>query len=264
MNKFIIAGNWKMNMNANAGEALAESINSKLNEKKFIITENIKENIRIIVCPPFVTIPTVANKLNSLNNTIYLGAQNCYYEPKGAFTGEVSIEMLKSAGCEYTIIGHSERRSIFGENDELINKKLLALLANNMLPILCIGELLEERQSGYTFNVLERQLDNCLKGVNKEQIVDIVIAYEPVWAIGTGISATANEIVEAHDWLRNYFIKHYGAQGENVFLLYGGSLNDANASEIFAIENVNGGLIGGASLDADKFTSIVISASQLL
>jgi triosephosphate isomerase len=218
-----------------------------------------ENSVTVLVCPPFVNIPKVAEL--TANSKIKVGSQNCYHEKKGAFTGEISIEMLKTIGCEYIIIGHSERRAIFNETNELINKKLLAILTESITPILCIGETLEERKSGNTFKVLEEQLNGCLQGVDNSStnssIDKIVIAYERVWAIGTGVSATVTEIAEAHKWLREFLVEKFGANANDVFLLYGGSLSDANAKETLSIANVDGGLIGGASSISEKFLSIL-------
>ncbi len=255
--KFIIAGNWKMNTTINSCVPIINNIISELNN----ISE-IKNSI--IICPPFTNLTQVGNEISKYNkNNMFLGAQNCYHQPKGAFTGEISIEMLTALNCQYIIVGHSERRAYFCETDAEINKKILALLASGVTPILCIGETLEERKSENTFNILKSQLDACLKGIPKEKISEVVVAYEPVWAIGTGISATVQEIEEAHNWLREYFTKNYSEIGEEVYLLYGGSLNNNNAPQILSVHNVNGGLIGGASLEADKFISIIKTSEEL-
>jgi len=254
MNKILIAGNWKMNTNVFESEKLVEYVVGYTNNQE-------KLNCEVLVCPPFTSLFPI-NKLIS-NSPIKLGSQNCHFEPQGAFTGEVSIDMLKHCGVSHVIIGHSERRTIFGENDELINKKLIALLNADVTPILCIGETLEEREQGNTFDVLGKQSKVNLAGVCSDNIDKIVIAYEPVWAIGTGITATTEQINEAHDWLRRYLIARFGVKSEEMCLLYGGSMNPANADEILACENVNGGLIGGASLKGDAFCSIIESANKI-
>lgn len=254
MRKYLIAGNWKMNTTISEATELVNSLSNGL--KKMGEISPI-----VLVCPPFTNIPKVAEL--TANSKIKVGAQNCYSEKKGAFTGEISIDMLKVVGCEYIIIGHSERRAIFGETNELINKKLTAILAENIAPILCIGETIAERKAGNTFKVLEEQLNGCLQGVAGSSIDKIVIAYEPVWAIGTGVSATAAEVAEAHKWLREFLVGKFGAKANDIFLLYGGSLSDANAKETLSIEDVDGGLIGGASLVAEKFLSIIETANTL-
>jgi len=255
MKKFLIAGNWKMNNTLNMSEELFSAINIAVSN----INENDLANIEIVVCPNFVNIYHIVLKASGI--PVYVGAQNCYTEIKGAFTGEISATMLKSVGCKYCIVGHSERRTIFKESNEFINKKVKVLIENDINPILCIGETIEERKSSNTFSVLKSQLDNCLKDISTDDLPKIVIAYEPVWAIGTGISATTKEIAEAHNWLRHYLIANYGEIIANkIYILYGGSLTENNADETFSIENVNGGLIGGASLVADKFLSIIHTA----
>jgi len=261
MKKYLIAGNWKMNTTISETTELINSLSNGL--KKMDETYSASA-VTVLVCPPFTNIPKVAeltvDNLNNGKKIIKVGSQNCYYEKKGAFTGEISIEMLKAIGCEYIIIGHSERRAIFNETNELINKKLLAILTESITPILCIGETLEERKTGNTFKVLEEQLNDCLQGIDNSTIDKIVIAYEPVWAIGTGVSATVAEIAEAHKWLREFLVGKFGAKANDVFLLYGGSLSDANAKETLSIANVDGGLIGGASLVTEKFLAIIETA----
>lgn len=247
MKKYIIAGNWKMNMTASETKKLTEELNSA----------KVCGQQTVIICPPYTSLAT-ANDLLA-GSAIRLGAQNCHFAPKGAFTGEISIPMLKECGCEYVIIGHSERRQLFGESNAFINQKLMALLEGELSPILCIGETLDERQNGKTKAVLETQLAQCLKDVAEAK--SIIIAYEPVWAIGTGISASTEQITETHSfihsWLKNKF------SNVVVPILYGGSVNDKNAGEILAIPHVDGALIGGASLVAEKFASIISTAGKL-
>ncbi|HOM05975.1 MAG TPA: triose-phosphate isomerase, partial [Candidatus Kapabacteria bacterium] len=190
MKNMLIAGNWKMNTNVFESQKLVEYILGFMKTN-----DNLKS--RVLVCPPFTSVYTIGQIVK--NSELLLGAQNCYFEEKGAFTGEISIPMLEYCGVSHIIIGHSERRSYFKEDDELINKKLLAILEHHLTPILCIGETLDERNQGKTFDVLKNQLDKDLSGVSKEQIDRIVVAYEPVWAIGTGISATREQVVEAHN-----------------------------------------------------------------
>ena len=257
MNNFIIAGNWKMNTTINESIDISKNIVSSVNK-----ISKLKSNI--IICPPFTNIYCVANEAkNSINNNVFIGAQNCYFEAKGAFTGEISIDMLKSLGCKYIIVGHSERRAYFKETNSDINKKIKSIIGNNLNTILCIGETLEQREKGIMFDVLRQQLDECLMDIAENNMKDIIIAYEPIWAIGTGVSASTNEIDEAHNWLRSYFLEKYSNLGKEIYLLYGGSLNDKNAPEILAIENVNGGLIGSASLSPEKFISIINTAEAL-
>ena len=255
MKEFFIAGNWKMNNTFSNSKELFIAINDNISN----INKNDLTKVKIVICPNFISIYHITIEANG--TPIYVGAQNCYSELKGAFTGEVSANMLKSVGCKYCIVGHSERRTIFNESNNFINKKVQILLENDIIPILCIGETLEQRKSSNTFNILKEQLDNCLKDIITDDLTKIVIAYEPVWAIGTGISATILEIEEAHNWLRQYLIANYSEDvANNIYILYGGSLTENNADEILSIKNVNGGLIGGASLDADKFLSIIHTA----
>ncbi|MDR0926745.1 MAG: triose-phosphate isomerase [Ignavibacteria bacterium] len=253
MRNYLIAGNWKMNTTISEARDLAKAVSKSAPHNG---------NVIVLGCPPFVNIQAVAEIAKGTH--LKVGAQNCYFEKKGAYTGEVSIDMLKAIGCDYIIIGHSERRAIFCESNELINKKVIAILASGLTPILCIGETLDERNAGKTFDVLKTQLDGCLAGVAVEDIPKVVVAYEPVWAIGTGVSATSNEVSEAHAWLRNYFVDKCGDfTAKKIYLLYGGSLSDANAKETLAIDNVDGGLIGGAALVAEKFITIINTAVEL-
>ena len=248
MKKMIIAGNWKMNTNGFEAEKLAEYVMGGLTQKK-------PKKSKIILCPPFTSLHHVSEAIK--NSKIGLGAQDCHYETKGAFTGEISAQMLVHVGCNYVIIGHSERRTLFFETDELINKKLRAVVDAGMIPIFCIGETLQERQSNQTYPVLERQLIEGLRRINFSHPDSLIVAYEPVWAIGTGISATPAQIDEAHNWLRKYIIKLLGNDFSDTAILYGGSMNGKNAESILSIENVNGGLIGGASLDPQEFLRII-------
>lgn len=246
MKRYLIAGNWKMNTDYKSAHRLVTEIKELLT-----MTSNL---VQILVCPPFTSLPEVAKNIQ--NTPIKLGAQNCYHEEWGAYTGEISIEMLKSIGCDYVIIGHSERRAIFGETDDLINRKLIACIAKGIIPVLCIGETLQERETGKTFDVLERQLEIGLSGIEATSLSNIVIAYEPVWAIGTGVAASIAQVDEAHNWLRSYLINKYENIGNNVLILYGGSVNVSNSIDILSLTNVNGALIGGASLKADSFVNI--------
>lgn len=255
MKNMLIAGNWKMNTNVFESQKLVEYIGGFL-----FANPDIKS--KVLVCPPFTSLYTIGKLIDGTK--LLLGAQNCHYEDKGAFTGEISIPMLQFCGVSHIIIGHSERRSYFNESDELINKKLIAILKYNLTPILCIGETLEERNNGKTYEILTTQLEKDLMNVSKSEISKIVIAYEPIWAIGTGISATRQQVVEAHNFLREYLINNFGDAGRDVYLLYGGSLSEKNADEILSIDNVNGGLIGGASLKGESFCEIIKIAEKYL
>ena len=245
--RLLIAGNWKMNL------TLASSLDLAENLKKAAAGIS---NVDIAVCPPSVYIQPVAAVLKGSN--IGVGAQNVYFEEKGAFTGEISVGMLKDIGCQYVILGHSERRSILGESSELVNLKTRAVLAAGLIPIVCVGELLKERESGETEWVVRRQFDGSFSGISAEDMKKCVIAYEPVWAIGTGKVATPIQAEEVHGTLRGMIEKKYGKEvAEAVRIQYGGSVNDQNAKEILAKPNVDGALVGGASLKVEPFMGIV-------
>ena len=234
--------NWKMNFTiSDVTFFMSKWENKTLNNS----------NIETIICPSFTELNATAELLHNSNSK--LGAQNVCYDSKGAFTGEISCRMLKELGCEWVIIGHSERRSIFGETDDIIQKKMDKIISEGMCPILCIGESKEERQDGCTQEILSNQLSIACKNVN---VIDtFVIAYEPIWAIGTGISATTDMIYETHQYIRS-ILNDNNVNGDNISILYGGSVSNDNASELSAINDVDGFLIGGASLDVDKFYSI--------
>ena len=226
------------------------------------LAENLKKatadvsNVDIAVCPPNVYIQAVAAALKGSN--IGVGAQNVYFEKEGAFTGEISAGMLKDVGCRYVILGHSERRNIIGESSELVNLKTHAALAAGLIPIVCVGELLKEREAGTTEQVVCRQFDGSFSGVSAEDMKKCVIAYEPVWAIGTGKVATPDQAEEVHAVIRKMIEKNYNVEvAEAVRIQYGGSVNDKNAAEILAKPNVDGALVGGASLKAEPFMGIV-------
>lgn len=254
MKPMLIAANWKMNKTPSQSLLFAKELLKWVEERT--------PKSQILICPPYINIPYLLEILQK--SKINLGAQNCHYEKEGAFTGETSPEMLSSAGCEYVIIGHSERRTYFREDDELINKKIKSALNFGLKPIFCIGENLIERKRLLTYNVLERQIRIGLEEISSNILNRIVIAYEPVWAIGTGISASNQQIKDAHDYIRNLLLQIFGNAGKEVMILYGGSLNSKNAEEIFSIENVNGGLIGKSSLDIEEFTRIIDISEKIL
>lgn len=240
----IVIGNWKMNTTVQQARQLAEEICSHVCER----TSDTHKTI--VLCPPFVNLSAVGEVIG--DRPIALGAQNCWSEPYGAFTGEISTAMLRAVGCRYVIVGHSERRTIFGEDDQLIARKLERAWEEELVPVLCIGETLAERQMHWTWSVLSRQLE--LVSTHGHRSSSWICAYEPVWAIGTGIAATAEEIEQAHAYLRSYL----DARGcQHVPLLYGGSVTDENAAEIAAIPYVDGVLVGGASLVAERFLRII-------
>ena len=244
MRKPIIAGNWKMNKTPAEGAQLCEELIPLVKDA----------DCDVVVCVPATDIYAVANVIKGTN--IHLGAQNVHFAESGAYTGEISADMLKELGVEYVIIGHSERRQYFNETDETVNKRTLKALEKGLTPIVCVGESLEERETGKTEEVLYRQITEGLKGV--EDLTKLVIAYEPVWAIGTGKTATADQAQEIHAFIRKTIADKYGAEvAENTSILYGGSCKPTNAKELFAKPDVDGGLIGGAALKADSFMGIV-------
>ena len=241
----LIAGNWKLHKSLTEAVDLVGALKTAVKDI---------ENVEILVAPPFTALTMLATKLAGSN--IKLGAQNCWYEPSGAFTGEVSAPLLKDVGCDYVIIGHSERRQIFGETDDCINKKVKAVLGAGLSCILCIGETLEERESGDMFDVLTRQTKEGLAGVSEMQ--NIVIAYEPVWAIGTGKTATSEQAQEVHSFVRGLLQGLYDQQtAMDTRILYGGSVKPDNVDELMGMDDVDGALVGGASLKAEDFARIV-------
>ncbi|QKJ98052.1 MAG: triose-phosphate isomerase [Ignavibacteriota bacterium] len=222
------------------------------------LLQNEKPNCDVIICPPFTSLSEASKLLKGSN--IKLGAQNMYFEESGAFTGEVSASMLKSAGCEYVILGHSERRTIFEESDEVINKKIRKALSAGLKPIFCVGELLSERETGITNDVIKRQILSGLQGVTEEEVKNIIIAYEPVWAIGTGKTATPSQAQEVHEFIRDLIQIDYSLETANdVTIQYGGSVKPENAKELLSQKDIDGALVGGACLKADLFMGIIKS-----
>jgi len=253
MRKPFVAGNWKMNTDSHTSINLAESIVSGS-------LETAGQSVSVAVCPPFVYLQAVAKTLSA--SSIAVGAQDLYIESQGAFTGEISASMLKDIGCSYVLCGHSERRHVIGETDELINKKVAAAIGGGLLPILCVGELLAEREASQTGEVISRQLKSDLAGLSVEKVSAATIAYEPVWAIGTGLTATPQQAQEAHDFVRKLLAELYDAQlAEEIRILYGGSAKPGNAGELMAQQDVDGLLVGGASLNADDFIAIIRAAT---
>ena len=247
MRKKIVAGNWKMNTSVAEGVELAKGIVAKVND--------ISKGVSLIVAPPFTHLVSVAEVLK--DSPVALSAQNCADQPKGAFTGEVSAEMLKGIGCAYTILGHSERREYYGENSEKLVKKIALAFENGLKVIYCVGEKLEDRNEGCHFDVVSAQLSEVLFDLDPAKMKHIIIAYEPVWAIGTGVTATAEQAQEMHAYIRNTLSAHFGEKlAEEITILYGGSCKPSNAKELFACSDIDGGLIGGASLKADDFIAI--------
>jgi triosephosphate isomerase (TIM) len=248
-----VAGNWKMFTNAATARQLATAVVRGLGDEK---------RVAVAVCPPAPYLSLVGEALKG--SSVALGAQNCYHEKEGAFTGEVSPAMLVDVGCRYVILGHSERRQKFGESDAFINRKVHAALAAGLEVILCLGETLEERQSNRTEAVLETQLNGSLAGVDAAALRRVVLAYEPVWAIGTGQNATPEQAQQAHAFLRGQIRARFGQEAASMLLIqYGGSVKPDNAATLFRQPDVDGGLIGGASLNADQFLAIVRAATEV-
>ncbi len=251
MRRYVIAGNWKMNFTPSEATAF-------INEIKPMVEG--KNNCDIIFCAPFVTIASAMEAAKGSN--IKIGAQNVHFEEKGAFTGEVSAKMLKEIGVEYVIIGHSERRQYFGDTDHTVNLRTKAALAAGLKVILCLGEVKEERLAGITKEVVAMQTKLDLAGVTADELKNVIIAYEPVWAIGTGLTATPEQADETCGVIRDVVADLYGRDvAEELIIQYGGSMNDKNANELLSKVNVDGGLIGGASLVAEKFNAIVDAAN---
>jgi len=245
--KPIIAGNWKMHLTVPEAADLVHGIIPACSDKT---------DVEVVVAPAFTAILAVAVILKGTG--IKVAAQNMHHEPKGAFTGEVSAAMLVDAGCEYVIIGHSERRQFFGETDESVNRKLASALGEGLIPIVCVGETLDERESGRAFEVIERQLSGGLKDIGPKQMEKTVLAYEPVWAIGTGKTATPAEAQEVHGFIRGWLRKTHGEGiASQVRIQYGGSVKPDNVRELMAQEDIDGALVGGAALKADSFAALV-------
>jgi triosephosphate isomerase len=247
MRKPMIAGNWKMHKTVSESVKMVSALKS--------LVSGISDR-EIVVAPPFTALLSTAEAIKGSN--IKLSSQDIFWEDKGAFTGEIAPSMLVDVGCACAIIGHSERRQFFSETDETVNKKIFAAFKVSLTPIVCIGETLLEREKGQTFSVLERQLREGFKNVTKEQMIKIVIAYEPVWAIGTGKTATPAQAEEAHIFIRKTLAKMFGSEAaDNVRILYGGSVKPENISELMDQQNIDGALVGGASLEAEMFAKIV-------
>jgi triosephosphate isomerase len=245
--KPLIAGNWKMNLDIKGSISLISELKEKI---KGI------EDRDILVCPSFISLKKVSSLIKSSN--IKLGAQNVCYEDKGAFTGEISAGMLKEAGCKYVIIGHSERRHIFKEDDSMINKKVKNAIKNKLRPILCVGETLNERESNKTKEVVVSQVKNCLEGLSKDDVDHLVIAYEPVWAIGTGKNASPEQAQEVHVLIRDLIKELFGSKiSSEIRILYGGSVNPDNMKDLMMQSDIDGALVGGASLKAEDFCKII-------
>ncbi len=247
MRRKMIAGNWKMNLNRAESEALAGGVAAGCGK--------LADSVDLVVFPPSPYLDAVRIKLQG--SQVGLGAQNVYHESNGAFTGEISVAMLQDLSCKYVILGHSERRHILGETDPQVQAKTLAALAGGLIPIVCVGELLAERESSLTMEVIERQFDGSLGQLTAEQLAKVIIAYEPVWAIGTGKVATPVQAEEVHRGLRKIVAHRYNSTvSQQVRILYGGSVKASNAGELLSQENIDGALVGGASLKAEEFLGI--------
>jgi triosephosphate isomerase (TIM) len=250
MRRKVIAGNWKMNNDLNESQKLVSGIISGLGND---------DKCDVIVCPPFTSLAEVNSLIKSTQ--IKLGAQNMFYEDNGAYTGEISASMLKSVGCDYIILGHSERRTIFGETDETINRKIRKAIQSGLKVIFCIGEILPQREQGITNDVVKAQVIKGLNGVTPEEIKSVIIAYEPVWAIGTGKTATPEQAQEVHAFIRELVTKNYSSTvADELIIQYGGSVKPDNARELLSQPDIDGALVGGACLKADSFLGIISAA----
>ncbi len=254
MRRSIIAGNWKLNNTEKEAVALVTALRNVFID----LTE-----LDIVVCPVFTAIPVVHDVLFESN--IAVGAQDLYWEDSGAFTGEVSAPLLKELGVKYVIVGHSERRQLFGETNQTVNKKICAALRYGLTPIVCVGEVLQEREGNKTFDTIETQCKESLAGLTAEEIKKIIIAYEPVWAIGTGKTATPQQAQEVHQFIRRWLVKMYQDKvAMTIRIQYGGSVKPENIAELMAQPDIDGALVGGASLKADTFIQIVRNSSGIL
>lgn len=246
----IIAGNWKMNMTRGNAQDLVRGLGQAI--------EGV-EGVEVVVCPPFTALDAVAEECKELG--IGLGAQNMHWEASGAFTGEVAPQMVKDVGCQYVIIGHSERRQYFGETNETVNAKVKAALANQLIPIMCVGETLEQRETGITDRICREQVVEGLQGIDAAKLRRLVVAYEPIWAIGTGKSASAKDAEHVINYIRSVLADLLGADiAKDIRIQYGGSVKPDNIEELMAQPNIDGALVGGASLKADSFAAIVRGA----
>lgn len=254
MRRFLIAGNWKMNCGPYDAAELLEGLKEKKAE--------VDEHVDVLVCPPFVSIGMAVNYLHDTD--IQVGAQNLHFEENGAYTGEVSGSMIAESGCNYVIIGHSERRQYFGETDTTVNKRSHKALEHKLAPIICVGESLDQRKSDEHIHLVKNQVTAALFDVSEDDVLDVVIAYEPIWAIGTGETASPEQAQEMHEHIRKVIAELYSEDtAERINILYGGSMKPANAKELLSQPDVDGGLIGGASLDAESFSEIITIAEEL-
>ncbi len=249
MRKKIVAGNWKMNTTVAEGVALAKELVAGMGQ--------VPADVNLVIAPPFVHLTSVGEVIKG--SKIALSAQNCANKDKGAYTGEVSAAMIAGIGCEYCILGHSERRQYYGETSATLVEKIALALSNDLKPIYCVGEMLAEREAGNHFAVVKAQIEEVLFGLTAEQMSQVVVAYEPVWAIGTGVTATSAQAQEIHAFIRETLASKFGSLAEDITILYGGSCKPSNAKELFAQKDIDGGLIGGAALKAADFIAIAQS-----
>lgn len=251
MRKDLIAGNWKMNATHLDAIQMVQKLSYRLDPGDY-------DRVDVLVCPPFTALRSAQTVIESDNLLIKLGAQNCHWEEKGAFTGEVAPGMLQKLSVSHVITGHSERRQLFGETDEIVNRKTKAILAAGMTPIVCVGETLEQREEGVAEAWVEGQVRGSLEGLTEDQVAGLVVAYEPIWAIGTGRTASADDAGDMASFVRSKVTEGWGqAAGDAVRVLYGGSVNPGNIAGLMAKRDIDGGLVGGASLDPDTFASLV-------
>ena len=252
MRKKIVAGNWKMNLDYTTGVGLFSEIVNMVNDE-------VMGDQHVIVCPPYIHLSAMSQLAKS-HQKVSIGSQNCHQAESGAYTGEISATMLHSVGVEYVIVGHSERRQYFGESNDLLAEKVNAVLKGQLIPIFCIGETLEQRNSGSHFDVIKTQLSEGLFHLSESEFSHVILAYEPVWAIGTGLTASPEQAQEIHEFIRKEVVSKYGSSlAQDLSILYGGSCNPKNAAELFAKEDIDGGLIGGASLKSRDFLDIIKS-----
>lgn len=245
-----------MNTDADAAKALASAV---------VKATRPQSPVRVAICPPMVNLSLVHDVLKGQRTPVKLGAQNVHFEDSGAYTGEASASMLKAVGCTYAIVGHSERRQYFGETDQSVNKKTLKALEKGLIPIVCVGETLEEREAGREEAVVGRQVSVALAGIDIDHADQLVLAYEPVWAIGTGRTASPEQAQDVHAFIRGLLVEQFGAEiGKGIHILYGGSMKPGNAAELLSKQDVDGGLIGGASLKAADFAGIVEAGEEVL
>lgn len=255
MRRFLIAGNWKMNCGPEETSQLLNGIKQK--------RPDIPESLDVLVCPPEISLTTAASRLKGYSRG-YLGAQNMHFEDNGAFTGEVSSRMLNEVGCKFVIVGHSERRQYFGETDKTVNAKVKKALADGLQPVICVGESLDQRKKEVHKQMVKKQVQAALNEVQPSEVSSVVIAYEPIWAIGTGETATPDQAQEMHEMIREVLAEFYNSEtAGSIRILYGGSMKPHNAEELLSQPDVDGGLIGGASLKADSFTDIIEIADKL-